>query len=65
MIRPRPTLLAATLAALLSGCALGPDYVRPAEQAGLPGAYTEQAPGASADTPALAGRWWSDRKSVV
>lgn len=59
MIRPRPTLLAATLAAMLSGCALGPDYVRPAEQAGLPAAYTEQAPGASADTPALAGRWWS------
>lgn len=63
MIRPRPTLLAAALAAALtvalSGCALGPDYVRPAEQAGLPAAYTEQAPGASADTPALAGRWWS------
>lgn len=63
MIRPRPTLLAAALAAALtaslSGCALGPDYVRPAEQAGLPAAYSEQAPGASADTPALAGRWWS------
>lgn len=63
MIRPRPTLLAAALAATLtaslSGCALGPDYVRPAEQAGLPAAYTELAATASADTPALAGRWWS------
>lgn len=63
MIRPRPTLLAAALATTLvtslSGCALGPDYVRPAEQAGLPAAYTELAASASADTPALAGRWWS------
>ncbi|NML27603.1 efflux transporter outer membrane subunit [Zoogloea dura] len=60
MIRPRPTLLAAALtAAALSGCALGPDYVRPAEQVGLPAAYTEQAALPTADTPALAGRWWS------
>ena len=53
----RPLALAALTLALLSGCALGPDYVRPAAQLGLPEAYTAAGPLAAA--PTVADNWWS------
>ena len=53
----RPFALAALTLALLSGCALGPDYVRPAAQVGLPEAYNAAGPLAAA--PTVADNWWS------
>ena len=53
----RPLALAALTLALLSGCALGPDYLRPAAQLGLPEAYTAAGPLAAA--PTVAANWWS------
>lgn len=50
--------LAALLAAQLSGCAVGPDYVRPAIE--LPQAYKEQGPWKVATPSQVDGslRWW-------
>lgn len=53
----RPLALAALTLALLSGCALGPDYLRPAAQLGLPEAYSAAGPLAAA--PTVAANWWS------
>ena len=53
----RPLALAALTLALLSGCALGPDYQRPAAQVGLPEAYNTAGPLAAA--PTVADNWWS------
>lgn len=58
--RPRPLLLtaAALAAALLAGCAVGPDYVRP--QMDLPTAYKEQGPWKIAQPGQIDDnhRWW-------
>ncbi|WP_374266219.1 efflux transporter outer membrane subunit [Zoogloea sp.] len=62
MIRPVPTLLALALAGALTGCAIGPDYVRPEAAVKLPADYTAPAgaPAAgTAATPALASQWWT------
>ena len=55
---PRPSLLALAAAALLSACAAGPDYVRPALP--LPDAYKEAGDWKAADPrPAASGlAWW-------
>jgi multidrug efflux system outer membrane protein len=57
MIAPRLTALA--VSALLAGCAVGPDYKRPA--AGLPAAYPGAAQTAAGQTPAapIAADWWT------
>ena len=53
-----PFVMAASLAALLSGCAVGPDYRRP--DAALPGAFTATPP-QTATTPAapIKKDWWT------
>ena len=53
----RPFALAALTLALLSGCAIGPDYQRPAAQLGLPDSYTAAGPLATA--PTVADNWWT------
>lgn len=53
----RPLALAVLTLAVLSGCALGPDYQRPAAQVGLPEAYNTAGPLAAA--PTVADNWWS------
>lgn len=58
MMRPRLSLMAASLALALAGCALGPDYQRPQAAIELPAAYAEGAQ-APADSPALASQWWT------
>jgi multidrug efflux system outer membrane protein len=52
--KPDWTLTAISAALLLAGCAVGPDYVRPA--ASLPAAYAEAAPQATRSTIETA--WW-------
>ncbi|MGF6902494.1 efflux transporter outer membrane subunit [Paraburkholderia sp. GAS348] len=52
--------VAAALAALLAGCAVGPDYKRPAAE--IPASYKEAAPGWKVAQPADRqdrGDWWS------
>lgn len=49
------TPLACALA--LTGCAIGPDYVRPA--APVPAAYSEAAPAANAEQNTVNSRWWT------
>ena len=50
MIRPVPTLLALALAGALTGCAIGPDYVRPEAAVKLPADYTAPAGAPAAGT---------------
>lgn len=57
MIRPRRTLLALSLAAALTGCALGPDYARPDAQVSLPETYAAATP--VAQSPGVASNWWT------
>jgi NodT family efflux transporter outer membrane factor (OMF) lipoprotein len=57
-LRPRSVLWATGLCAVLAGCALGPDYVRPASD--VPAAYRENSdwqPAQPADA-APRGPWW-------
>jgi len=59
MMRMKPCLIAACVFAMLGGCAVGPDYVRP--QAPLPAAFKESRdwkPAQPADD-APTGRWWA------
>lgn len=60
MRRPLFRLTPLALAVLLSGCAVGPDYLRPANW--LPAAFKE-APtavaAAKAENPAIDNRWWT------
>ncbi|HEX6733617.1 MAG TPA: efflux transporter outer membrane subunit [Azonexus sp.] len=53
--RLTPRLAPVALALALAGCAVGPDYLRPA--AGLPGAYSEAAP--TAASAVIDNRWWT------
>jgi outer membrane protein, multidrug efflux system len=57
MIRPRLTLLALSLSAALTGCALGPDYARPDAQVNLPETYAAATP--IAQSPGVASNWWT------
>ena len=58
MSRARSAAAGAMLAALLSGCALGPNYRAPGAPAlGVPDAYTV-APGTSAEAPGELATWW-------
>jgi outer membrane protein, multidrug efflux system len=57
MIRPRLTLLALSLSAALTGCALGPDYARPDAQVNLPETYAAATP--VAQSPGVASNWWT------
>jgi outer membrane protein, multidrug efflux system len=57
MIRPRLTLLALSLSAALTGCALGPDYARPDAQVTLPETYAAATP--VAQSPGVASNWWT------
>jgi len=58
---PRRLALAATVtaAALLAGCAVGPDYVRPAVDADVPGSYVADTASARLDTTAADWDWWT------
>lgn len=59
MSRMRTLGVGAALAALLAGCAVGPDYRAPEAPAlGVPGAYTV-APGGAAEAPGDLAAWWS------
>ena len=57
MNRPRLTLLALSLSAALTGCALGPDYARPDAQVNLPETYAAATP--VAQSPGVASSWWT------
>lgn len=58
MIRTRPALLALAVCGALTGCALGPDYVRPEAAVALPAQYGKAA--TVADSPAIASTWWTE-----
>jgi NodT family efflux transporter outer membrane factor (OMF) lipoprotein len=57
---PRVLALAATLLTLASGCAVGPNYVRPAVGVPVPAAYKESNGWKTAQPKddSLRGRWW-------
>ena len=58
MSRPRAWNACAALAALLAGCAVGPDYRAPdAPALGVPDTYTV-APGTAAEAPSDLAAWW-------
>ncbi len=56
MIRTLPALLALGFAGAMTGCAIGPDYVRPDARVQLPDQYAA-APLSAA--PAVASNWWT------
>jgi len=58
---PRPALLALAAAAVLAGCAAGPDYVRPTLDTPAPAAYKEAGPWKTAEPQQVDSQhpWWT------